>query len=90
MTLGAGDFVQGHGHIVKMQYFFSSCLLFGRVYQIVNFMTLILGCRHVSRYIEYALSSSLLIYSASISIVLWDNNAAFLCRFFLFAVDMQL
>ena len=51
---------------------------------------LILGRGHVRRYSEYALSSSLSIFSASISIVLWDNNAAFLCRFFLFAVDMQL
>ena len=47
-----GVFVLGHGHVVKMQYFFS-CLLWGmdhtikvysidnqgRVYQIVNFMT---------------------------------------------------
>ena len=53
--------------------------------KIVNFMTpgagvLMLGCGHISHYSEYALSSTLSIYSTLIAIVLRDYNTAFLCN----------
>ena len=51
--------------------------------KILNFMTpgagvLVLRCRHTSHYGDYALSSTLSIYSTLIAIVLKDYNAAFL------------
>ena len=68
--------------------------------KIVNFMTpgagvLMLGFGQRSHYSEYALSSTLSIYSTLIAIVLRDYNTAFLCHvyFYLFsdgAVDMQI
>ena len=53
--------------------------------KIVNFMThragvLMLGCGHISQYSEYALFSTLSIYSTLIAIVLRDCNAPFLCH----------
>ena len=68
--------------------------------KIVNFMTpwawvLILRHGHIWHYSEYALSSTLSIYSTLIAIVLRDSHTAFLCHvyFYLFsdgAVDMQI
>ena len=56
--------------------------------KIVNFMThrtgllmlLMLGCGHISQYSEYALSSTLSIYSTLVAILLRDCNAPFLCH----------
>ena len=54
--------------------------------KIVNFMApgvgvLVLGHDHISYYSEYALSSTLSIYSTLIDIVLREYNAAFQCHF---------
>ena len=53
--------------------------------KIVNFMTpgagvLKLGYGHLSHYSEYAVSSTLSIYSTLIAIVLRDYHAALLCH----------
>ena len=58
----------------------------------VNFMTrgarvLMLGRGHISHYSDYALSSSLSIFSSLISTVFRDYNAAFIGHFeFLFSL----
>ena len=49
---------------------------------------LMLRCGHISRYSEYALSSTLSICSTLIAIVLSDDNVVFLCNFWLLFIIM--
>ena len=83
ITPGAGVLVLWHGHIVKLQYFFSSsCLCWitdqtkGRVDKICKFhdpraKVLLLSCGLNSHYREYVLSSILSIYQIDCYCIIW-------------------
>ena len=102
-TPSPGVLVLGIGHIVKI-YTRTWIRQIKYVYIVmitkelspipVNFMThgarvLMLGRDHISHYSDYALSSSLSIYSSLILTVFRDYNAAFICHFNFFNYSMN-